>query len=271
MNVPVSLSREPRQRVLSFEGGCNFRDIGGYRTADGRTVRWRKVFRTGVLSYFTEGDQASLKDLEVRAICDLRRAEEREREPSRWPDEAADALHWDDGISMPTIRSFAAARPDTAAGMFDAMLDLYRALPVWMGGRIRGMFQCIANDKVPVVVHCAAGKDRTGVAIAVLLRALGVPRDIVTGDYLLTNDTGDFEAFIRTRHQAQLGMTDIHHPLLAMPPEIRRVLFSADAAFLDAAFEQIEGPLGGLDLYLERTVGVTREARERAVEALLTS
>jgi protein-tyrosine phosphatase len=267
---PVSPSCESWQRVLSFEGGCNFRDIGGYRTADGRSVRWRKVFRTGVLSYLTESDHASLRNLDVRAICDLRRAEEREREPSRWPDVTTDALSWDDGASMPTIRAFAAARPATAAGMFDSMLDLYRALPAWMGGRIRGMFQCIANDKVPVVVHCAAGKDRTGVAIAVLLRALGVPRDMVTADYLLTNDSGDFEEFIRTRHQAQLGMTDIHHPLLAMPTDIRRVLFSADAAFLDAAFEQIEGPLGGLDAYLERTVGVTRDERDRAVQALLT-
>src|SRR5262245_55729960 len=192
MTVPVSPSRESWQRVLSFEGGCNFRDIGGYRTDDGRSVRWRKVFRTGVLSYFTERDHAHLRDLEVRAICDLRRAEEREREPTRWPDEAADALHWEDGASMPTIRAFAAARPETAAGMVEAMVDRYRALPAWMGGRIRGMFQCIANDRVPLLVHCAAGKDRTGVAIAVLLRALGVPRDIVTADYLLTNDTGDF-------------------------------------------------------------------------------
>jgi protein-tyrosine phosphatase len=270
MTLPVSPSREPR-RLLSFEGGCNFRDIGGYRTGDGRTVRWRKVFRTGVLSYFTERDHALLRDLEVRAICDLRRTEEREREPTRWPDENADALHWEDGAAMPTIRAFAAARPGTAAGMFDAMVDLYRALPAWMGGRIRGMFQCIANDRVPVLIHCAAGKDRTGVAIAVLLRALGVPRDTVTDDYLLTNDTGDFESFIRTRHQAQLGMTDIHHPLLAMPDDIRRVLFSADAAFLDAAFAQIEGPLGGFNAYLEKTVGVTPAVRERATTALLTS
>jgi protein-tyrosine phosphatase len=270
MNVSVSPPGEHGRRVLSFEGGCNFRDIGGYRTSDGRTVRWRQVYRTGVLSYFTERDHALLKELEVRAICDLRRAEEREREPSRWPDDTADALSWHDGSGMPTIRSFAAERPNTAAGMFDAMLDLYRALPAWMGGRIRGMFECIAKDRIPLVIHCAAGKDRTGIAIAVLLRALGVPRETVIADYLLTNGSGDFEAFIRTRQQTQLGMTDIHHPLLAMPEDVRRVLFSADEAFLAAAFEQIEGPLGGFDAYLERTAGVTREARERAVEALLT-
>ena len=87
------------------------------------------------------------------------------------------------------------------------------------------MFDCVATGSVPLVVHCAAGKDRTGVAIAVLLRALDVSQQTAIEDYLLTNDAGDFEQFLRTRHDTQLGLTDIHHPLLSMPDDIRRVLF----------------------------------------------
>jgi protein-tyrosine phosphatase len=256
-------------RLLAFEGGCNFRDIGGYAAADGRTVRWGKVYRTGVLSYFTENDHPALRRLGVRAICDLRRAEEREREPTRWPDAAAQALSWDDGEHIPTIRVLAALRPDTAAGMFDAMLDLYRALPEWMGPRIRGLFECLATGQAPLVVHCAAGKDRTGLAVAVLLRALGVSHDTVVKDYLLTNDVGDFETFIRARHSAQLGLTDAAHPLLAMPADVRRVLFSADAAFLEAAFEVIESELGGLDAYLERVARVDHAMLESTRAELL--
>ena len=265
---------EPRPRLVTLHGGCNFRDIGGYPTRAGRTVRWGRVYRAGVLSYFTDRDHDTLRGLDVRAICDLRRSEEREREPSAWPagknQQRPAHLHWDDGSNTPTIRAFAAHRPTTAAGMFDAMIDLYRALPAWMAGRIRGMFDCIAAGSVPLILHCAAGKDRTGVAIAALLCALDVSRDTVIEDYLLTNDAGDFEQFLRTRHDTQFGLTDIHHPLLSMPDDIRRVLFSAHAEFLQAAFDSIDA-LGGLDRYLEKTVGVTWEQRTAVLENMLTA
>jgi protein-tyrosine phosphatase len=262
-----------RPRLVSLHGGCNFRDIGGYATQEGRTVRWGRVYRAGVLSYFTDRDHDTLHGLDVRAICDLRRTEEREREPSAWPPGAdrqrPTHLHWDDGLDTPTIRNFAARRPPTAAGMFDSMIDLYRALPKWMAGRIRGMFDCIATGSVPLVVHCAAGKDRTGVAIAVLLRSVGVSEQTAVEDYLLTNEAGDFEQFLRNRHDTQLGLTDIHHPLLSMPEDIRRVLFSAHAEFLQAAFDSIDA-LGGLEQYLAETVGMSHQQRA-AVRHQLTA
>jgi protein-tyrosine phosphatase len=259
-------------RLVSLHGGCNFRDIGGYSTQDGGTVRWGRVYRAGVLSYFTDRDHGTLHGLDVRAICDLRRAEEREREPSAWPAGADQQRpthhHWDDGSNTPTVRSFAARRPATAAGMFDAMIDLYRALPEWMAPRIRGMLDCISTGSVPVVVHCAAGKDRTGVAIAVLLRAIDVSQQTAIDDYLLTNEAGDFEQFLRSRHDTQLGLTDIHHPLLSMPDDIRRVLFMAHADFLQAAFDSIDA-LGGLDQYLEKTVRISSEQRAAVIKALV--
>jgi len=267
----ASISATPT-RLVALHGGCNFRDIGGYPTQSGRVVRWGRVYRAGVLSYFTDRDHDTLHNLDVRAICDLRRAEEREREPSAWPagtnQQRPEHLHWDDGSNTPTIRAFAANRPGTAAGMFDAMIDLYRALPVWMAARIRGLFDCIAAGSVPLVVHCAAGKDRTGVAIAVLLSALDVSRPTAIEDYLLTNDAGDFEQFLRARHDTQFGLTDIHHPLLSMPDDIRRVLFSAHPDFLQAAFDSIDA-LGGLDRYLEKTIGIGKEQRAAIVRELV--
>ncbi len=271
MNASIQESCDSRNRLLPLEGGCNFRDIGGYPAQDGHLVRWSRVYRAGVLTYLTHDDLSSLKDLGVRAICDLRRTAEREHEPTHWhgDDDRPSQLYWQDGSGMPTIRAFAATHPATAPGMFDAMIDLYRALPAWMGDRIGGLFECVARGNVPLIVHCAAGKDRTGIAIAVLLKALGVPRDTIVEDYLLTNDAGNFEEFILSRHDTQLGLTDIHHPLLAMPQGVRRVLFSAEAAFLHAALDQIDNAHGGLDAYLERMAGVTPATRERVCDALL--
>jgi protein-tyrosine phosphatase len=267
LNAISNEAAASRSRLVQLEGGVNFRDIGGYRAGE-RTVRWGKVFRAGVLCYFTTNDHQTLAQLGVRAICDLRRAEEREREPTRWPNSSPRGLSWEDGTA-PSIRGFAAQRPRTAAGMRDSMLELYRALPNWMAPRIRGLFECIATEHVPVVVHCAAGKDRTGVAIAVLLAALGVDTETILEDYLLTNSVGNFERFIEARKDSQLGLADAHQPLLAMSQEMRAVLFDANADYLRAALDQITRDYGDVSGYLKASVRLDDRTFGQVCDVLL--
>jgi protein-tyrosine phosphatase len=259
-------------RILNLEGGCNFRDLGGYRTREGRRLQRGRVFRTGVLSYFTPSDNEQLSQLGVRIICDLRRTEEREHEPTRWPDANTRHLIWEDGSAPPTIRSVAAnhSHPYTAAGMKAAMIDLYRALPAWMAPRLRGFFSHIAQGDLPILVHCAAGKDRTGIAIALLLAALDVPHETIVEDYLLTN-TCDILEFTLRQYKAQHAVSSGDHPLLGMPEDIRRVLFAADVDYLQAALDQIARDHWDTHEYLRKEVGVDDRMLLKVQAALLNA
>jgi|ERR1700719_91242 len=266
MSTPKALHR--MGRTINLEGACNFRDLGGYRTRDGRELKWGRIFRTGVLSYFTPGDNEHLNRLAVRTICDLRRSEEREHEPTRWPDANTQHLSWADGSAPPSIRGIAASRshPYTAAGMRASMIDLYRVLPAWMSPRLRDMFTRIAQGEVPILVHCAAGKDRTGIAIALLLAVLDVPHATIIEDYLLTNEC-DLVQFAVTH---QPGEAPGDHPLLGMPEDIRRVLFAADASYLQASFDQIASDHGDVHEYLRKEIGVDEAMRTNVQAAVLS-
>jgi len=182
-------------RVLPLEGGRNFRDLGGYSAEDGRSVRWGLLFRSGAMTQLTPSDYEYLAPLGIRVICDFRTTGEREDEPTIWQAEPAPRfMNWDGVIPYDELPLNAALRSQNATQemIHEAMAGLYRAIPYVYSDRYRDLFLVLGSGEAPLAFHCSAGKDRAGIAAALLLTALGVPRETVIDDYALSDTVVDW-------------------------------------------------------------------------------
>lgn len=164
------------ERLLPLEKGSNFRDVGGYVGAGGKTVKWGKIFRSGALPLLSEKDYALLSGLQVKSIVDLRSLEEREVAATELDDRTGALFLSNDYSLKPLMRNFAAGNGENVyVGMEKLMKPQYRAI----------FARLLANDGA-VMYHCSAGQDRTGMASALILTALGVDRDTIIKDYHLS-------------------------------------------------------------------------------------
>lgn len=261
---------KPFERVLGLEGSCNLRDLGGYPAADGRAVKSGVLYRSGVMAYFTDADRRSIAELGIQTICDLRRSDERDNEPTAWPETAVNIRFWDDepefvgqgGLSWRDVSSADQAK--------QIMIEFYRGMPAWLEHRLRGVFNFLMAEEVPLLFHCSGGKDRTGLTAALVLHSLGVDRDTILGDYEMTNHAVDMEQFMQRNNKAAMGLTDAEHPILKMPADVRKVMVKADPDFLLAAFSQIESDHGSVDDFLQQRFGVTPLVRDQLRQNLLS-
>jgi len=253
-------------RHIDFEAIENFRDFGGYATGCGRGLVSGRLYRSGHHAHATEDDLARLRTLGVVAIVDLRQANEREREPSRrWA--GFDGLVVENDIlsSLDWVSELAASSL-TAESLVADTLKHYRANV--FEPRLIDLFgrflRSVAVADGAVVVHCAAGKDRTGLACGFLHHIAGVHHDDMIADYLMTNDESRLE-----RKVAQAG--GFVERLVGRRPsdEALRAWVQVYPEFLDAAFDEIHSRCGAIDRYLEDVLGVDVALRERLHERVL--
>lgn len=256
-------------RVLNLEGSCNLRDLGGYPTADGRYVRPAVLYRSGVMTYLTEGGKQLIEGLGIRVICDLRRARERNDEPTLWRADGLRVIAVEEDPALESQGELAWRDATSGESARQVMIELYRNMPVWLEGRLRGIFQALAAGEVPLLFHCAAGKDRTGLAAALVLHCLGVERAAILADYALTNEVIDLEQFARAHRKARLGLGRAEHPVLRMSVEARRATMRADVDYLSAALGQIERDYPSIDHYLAERLGVTAALQHQMRNLLL--
>lgn len=253
------------QRVLPLEGGQNFRDLGGYRTADGRQVKWGLLYRSGAMNGLTDRDFAQLEARGIRTVCDFRSTRERTGAPVRWPGKAKPAIFAED-YSMD--RDFAGLmRPDlTGEQAAEAMTAAYAQMPLRFASQYRRMFGELVAGRVPLAFNCSAGKDRTGIAAALILTTLGVPYATVTEDYLLSNRHYD-----PRRGASETAVDDQTAAFMKrLSPDALKVLIGVDKRYLDAAFTTMRAQPGGFAGYLRNQLGLDAAALKTLRRRYLT-
>jgi protein-tyrosine phosphatase len=237
---------DPPARHLDLAGASNFRDLGGYRTRDGRTVRWRQIFRSNHLGHLTEADIEILRPLGLKSAFDFRGTEERVAAICGLAGIAVHSLPIEPTVVAALRARRASGLPLSSADAVEVMRESYRNYVRQSTPSFRALFALLLEDRAPLVIHCTAGKDRTGFACALILHSLGVADDLIAEDYLLTN---------RFNRRDPTASSDL-------PEEVRQVLASVQASFLAAGFEAIRAEYGDLESYLGDALGLG--AREHA-------
>lgn len=239
--------------------GHNFRSIGPVRGRDGRRLKPGRLFRSGDLAEVTERCVAELRALEIRAVIDLRSAEERRVRPYTWLP-LVDEQPWEDNSQRAAAALANLVRHADAdvEDVMEGMRQLYRELPFSHADSYAALFRRAAEGRVPLLFGCAAGKDRTGAGAALLLWSMGVDFDEIFEDYLQSNET--FEA-LRTMATRKYGW--------GASPKVDVVL-RAESTFLKAMIDEVKARCGGIDSYTEKVLGITAAERV-AIERNLLS
>lgn len=243
------------ERVLPLVQGSNFRDLGGYAAADGRHVKWGRIFRSGATPNLTADDVARIRALGLAEMVDLRSSDERVMAPSKIQGVPYLAI----GYSMGAISGPGSS---AAASPMPGMEAVYRNFPTLLAPQLKLLFQGLLRNEGPVVFNCSAGQDRTGFATALILSALGTPRDQIIADYHLST----------TYRRPQFEMPKITPEMVAANPGA--AIYAAyqkdpkylspqplkDAqgrAYLEFALDEVIQRWGSVEGYLAKEVGVS--------------
>jgi protein-tyrosine phosphatase len=254
------------ERFLPLPGAINFRDLGGYQTADGLRVKWAQVFRSGSLGALSDAALDQLAALDLNLICDLRTDGEASEDPDRLPGNLRPDGYWhvsletDEGENRRRARALLLNRSELKTLMREA----YTRVMLDRNARLYGevLRRLSDPDNLPALLHCTAGKDRTGVAVALLLAALGVPDEVIIADYTLSNhfyrSFYEFgEKAIRPLARLNVSADDLY-PLLV-----------ADAEVMRFALAYVRERYGTIDNYLTGTAGLEPPSIERLRGLLL--
>ncbi len=251
------MSADERERLLALEGALNWRDLGGYSTGDGRTTKWERVYRSDGLDQLTDADLDLIAELGIRLVIDFRIDREVDLAPSRLPDHPElrrQRLPIGDDVAGTTVieriqsGQITTYSAEQVAATYEKILE--------ESAREFGIALTHAAEPAnhPMVFHCTAGKDRTGLMAMLFLGALGVDRDDIVRDYELT-----------TRYRSSKRLVILRPQLEAAGVDVDAVLpfLTAQAPVMAATIEALLDRHGSIPDYLTGSAGLTDETIDR--------
>ncbi|MEY4055734.1 MAG: hypothetical protein RL519_1069 [Pseudomonadota bacterium] len=246
-------------RIIPLEGINNFRDYGGYDGHAGRKVRTGLLWRSAQHGDASDSDLSAVSALGIAHVIDLRGPSERETKPCRRAEDfSAQVWTYPEETAGLALHTEAADGVLTADEASTAMMRLYEGIAFRenLTPMLRLYFELLLRAEGPSLVHCVAGKDRTGWAVAMAQKALGVSRDAIIADYMLTNDASRLEERI-----AAEAFRDLPR-YASMDAETVRALWGVKEDYIATALKATEDRYGDLDTYLEAVLGIDANRRE---------
>jgi len=232
------------RRHLPLSGASNFRDLGGYVGQEGRPVKWRKIFRSDHLANLSAEDLQQIQSIGIKRSFDFRGVQESQAQAYDWPDIQRHSLSIEPTVVQRLQAQHLTGKPLTAADALDAMQTTYRDFVRVDSGRFAQLFEHLLDQPEPLLFHCTAGKDRTGLAAALVLYALGVSEADIWRDYLLTN---------QLYKRNSIGAT-------SLAPDVLKIVWEVQESFLQASLEEIHARYGNVQNYLGQELNLTPAA-----------
>ncbi len=243
MHTPQDLAR----RHIPLQGASNFRDLGGYKGHENRPVKWRKLFRSDHLANLVPKDVTQLEALGIARAFDFRGQQESQAQSYHWPQIERHSLNIEPTVVQRLQAHHLSGKPLTAVDALDAMQTTYRDFVRLDSHRFAQLFEHLLDKPDPLLFHCTAGKDRTGLAAALVLFALGVSEKDIWHDYLLTN---------QLYKRNSTGAT-------TLSPDVLKIVWEVQESFLTASLDIIETEHGGVHSYLSNQLGLTPAALQK--------
>jgi len=239
-------------RLLPMDGAHNTRELGGYKTTDGKSVKWGMLYRSDKLSDISDTDQAYLQDLGIKKIIDFRSKEEKEEDPDIIP-KGIDYIEMPisvDGAMRSKIE--AVLKGETNKDVKSFLIDANKEFVSNYTDVYEDFLRNLIDDDGPALFHCTAGKDRAGFAAAITLIALGVSKEDVINDYMKTNQ------FTKERIEEIIGQIELM-TLYQTDAEILRPLLGVEREYIETAFQTAEEKYGSLENFIRDGLNISDE------------